>query len=153
MPHVCLISTLAPMPGANSALDRPRGGHNPCASSSSMDVHYIASSTLRRLKLKLSTPGKQSVDESQWLRIGLPSESGVYSYDFIVIVWPLGERPGILCSSMFSIQHAKPRTLLDADVHSTWTNTALLATPSCYGQDIVLQPHNGQHVHIVTLGA
>jgi len=83
MPH----STLAPMPGANSTLDRPRGRHNPCAPCSSMDVHYITSSTLRRLKLKLSTPGKQSVDESQWLRIDLPSESGVYSYD----VWPLGE--------------------------------------------------------------
>ena len=90
MPH----STLAPMPGANSALDRPRGRHNPCAPCSSMDVHYIASSTLRRLKLKLSTPDKQSVDDSQWLRVGLPSESGAYSYDFIVIVWPLGEQPG-----------------------------------------------------------
>jgi len=81
MPH----SMLAPMPGANSTLDRPRGRHNPCAPCSSMDVHYITSSTLRRFKL--GTPGKQSVDDSQWLRIDLPSESGVYSYD----VWPLGE--------------------------------------------------------------
>ena len=59
-----------------------------------MDVHYITSSTLGRLKLKLSTPGKQSVDDSQWLRVGLPSESGAYSDDFIVILWPLGEQPG-----------------------------------------------------------
>ena len=111
-----------------------------------MDVHYTTSSTLQRLKF--GTPGKQSVDDSQWLRKDLPSESGVYSYDFVVIVWPLGERPGILCSSMFSVQHAKHKTLLDADVHSTWTNTALLATPSCYGQDIVFQPHVSRHARL-----
>ena len=83
MPH---LDAGANMPGANSALDRPRRRHNPCAPCSSMDVHYITSSTLRRLKLKLSTPDKQSVDDSQWLRVGLSSESGAYSYDFIIIV-------------------------------------------------------------------
>jgi len=38
---------------------------------------------------------------------------------------------------LLNVRRAKPKILLDADVHSTWTNAALLATPSCYGQDIM----------------
>jgi len=82
-------------------------------------------------------------------------------YAYTLGVWPLqlrlrryrlAPRRTTRDTLLLNVQGAKSKTLLDADLHLTWTNTALLATPSCYGQDI-MDAASYMEVHVVTLGA
>jgi len=93
-----------------------------------MDVHYITSATLGRLKL--GPPGKQSVDVSQWLRIDL----GVWCLQLRLHCYRLAPRRTIRDTLLLNVQHSTCQTqdslgrgrALDMDQYRSSRHTILL---------------------------